>query len=112
MSFLANGQSGLLINDASGGGITFADAAAGISGDTILNFGLTSSVIDLTNVVSGSVNLKFNENASGTAVGVGWQPYRHHHAAGRLCAVRLPDHHGCRWHWNGHFLPLKGTSHY
>jgi Ca2+-binding RTX toxin-like protein len=95
MSFIANAQAGLVIDDASGGATTitagttgqtltggaghdtlvgytggdtnFMDLAAAISGDMLKNFGANGSVIDLTNVSSASVTLGFVENGGGTA---------------------------------------------
>ena len=95
MSFIANAQSGLLIDDRSGGatsvtaggfgqtitggsghdtfigfsggGTTFKNLAAAINGDTIANFGLTGTAIDLTDVNPTAPTLTFVENSSNTA---------------------------------------------
>jgi len=95
LSFIANAQAGLVVNDAShgadtlqaggpdqtlsggtgqntlvgftGGGTTFLDLAAAINGDTIVNFGAVSDVIDITDINYASATYSFVENGAGTA---------------------------------------------
>jgi plastocyanin len=65
---LTGGTAGKLTMDGfAGGGTTFRDTSALINKDTIGNFAAAGDVINLTDMVAGSVTGTFTENAAGTA---------------------------------------------
>jgi hypothetical protein len=65
---LTGGAAGkLIMNGFAGGGTTFKDTSAQINNDTIGNFAASGDVINLTDMVAGSVTGTFTENAAGTA---------------------------------------------
>jgi autotransporter-associated beta strand protein len=61
------GAGKLTMIGAAGGGTTFKDASAILSGDSIQNFGAGADVLTLTDMAAASVTGTFTENAQGTA---------------------------------------------